>query len=135
MPIPPSQSNVWLRESASVSVSFWVELQGGQLYKAPVSKQQNIINRVMDYCRPWDWSQVGLVICWPFLQTLLYLCPCIHLDRTYFGWKVLWVGWCPYPSSGDPTWLQEVASSGSISPLLGISPKVMCTDSWELPTP
>jgi hypothetical protein len=26
--------------------------------------------------------------------------PIFLLDRTYFGSKVLWVGWCPYLSTG-----------------------------------
>jgi hypothetical protein len=38
--------------------------------------------------------------------------------------KILWVGLYPYPSTEGPAWLQEVASSGFISPILGISAKV-----------
>jgi hypothetical protein len=37
-------------------------------------------------------------------------------SRTYFGLKVLWAGWYPYPSTYSPAWLLEVATSGSISP-------------------
>ena len=40
------------------------------------------------------------------------------LDRTNLGSKVLWVDWYPYPSTGDPAWLQEVAPLGSMSLLL-----------------
>ena len=40
-----------------------------------------------------------------------------HLaGRTPFVWKALQVFPRPYPSIGSPAWLQEVATSGSISP-------------------
>ena len=42
--------------------------------------------------------QVGSVIGWPFLQCLSILF--FFVDRTNFGSKVLWVGWCLYSSVG-----------------------------------
>ena len=56
--------------------------------------------------------------------------PAFLLDRTNFGWKVLWVGYHPYPSTGSSAWLQEVASSGSMSLLR--QAKLFSIDSWEL---
>ena len=67
---------------------------------------------------PWDGSQVGSIIGWTSSQSLLHLVLAFLIDRTNFGSKVLWMGWCPYLSTGGPAWLQEVASSGSISLLL-----------------
>jgi hypothetical protein len=42
------------------------------------------------------------------------------------------VGWCPYCSGGIPAWLQEVVSSGSMSPMLWVTAKVPI-DSWAPP--
>ena len=59
--------------------------------------------------------------------------PALLADRKNLGLKVLWVSWYPFHPLGNPVWLQEVASSGSISPLLRILAKVTLTDSWEPP--
>jgi hypothetical protein len=48
-----------------------------------------------------------------------------------FTSKVLWVDWWPYSSTGGPAWQQEVATSGSISLLLGLSAKVILIDYWK----
>jgi hypothetical protein len=40
------------------------------------------------------------------------------VDRTKIGSKVLWVGWCLHLSTGSSAWLQKMATSGSMSPLL-----------------
>jgi hypothetical protein len=45
------------------------------------------------------------------------LVPAFLVDRINFGLKVLWVGWSPFSFTGVPSWLQEVVSSGSISPM------------------
>lgn len=37
-----------------------------------------------DESRPWDESQVGLVIGWPFSQTLLHIFLVFLSDRTHF---------------------------------------------------
>lgn len=34
------------------------------------------------------------------------------------------IGWCPYNPTGVPAWVQEVASSNSISPVLCVTAKV-----------
>ena len=31
--------------------------------------------------------------------------PAHLVGKTHFGFKVLWVGWYPYPSTGSPAWL------------------------------
>jgi hypothetical protein len=62
----------------------------------------------------WDLSQVRLVIGW-FSQSLLHLCPCSFCRQNKFWSKILWVGCCPYPSTGSPVWLQEVGTSSFIS--------------------
>lgn len=31
--------------------------------------------------------------------------------------KGLWLGWCPSPSPGSLSWLQEIADSVSVSPI------------------
>ena len=39
----------------------------------------------------------------------------VLIERTHFGLKVLWVGYCPYPSTESSAGLEEIATSGSIS--------------------
>ena len=46
---------------------------------------------------------------------------------------VFYMGCCPYLFTGSPVWLQEVATSGSVSPLLGVSARVTLVDSLSLP--
>jgi uncharacterized membrane protein (DUF106 family) len=94
-----------------------VEPLRGQV--APVCKHDRVslIVLVIGAC-PWDGSQVGLVIGWPFPQSLLPpLSPAFLVDRIDFGLKVLWVGWYLYCSTGVPAWLQKVAFSDSMSPM------------------
>jgi len=57
--------------------------------------------------------------------------PAFLLDRANLGSKGLWVDWYPYPSTRSLTWLQEMDSSGSMSPLLGFLAKVPHIHSWE----
>ena len=47
-----------------------------------------------------DQSVVGhsISLCYIFVSVLL-------VGRINFGLKVIWVGWCPYPSTGSPAWL------------------------------
>jgi hypothetical protein len=65
----------------------------------------------------WDGSQVGPVIGWSFAQSLLSPVPAFLTVRINFGWKVLWVGWFLYHSTGVPVWLQDMAYSYSTSPV------------------
>ena len=66
--------------------------------------------------------------------SLISIFVCVFLlDRTNFGSKVLLVGWCTHISTGDPVWLLELDSSGSMSQLLGYLAKVTCIDSWGPP--
>jgi hypothetical protein len=49
----------------------WVEPLRGQL--APVCKHNSVILILSETCVcPWDGSQVGTVIGWPFSQSLLH---------------------------------------------------------------
>lgn len=57
--------------------------------------------------------------------------PVYLVGRDIFGWKVLWVGCCPPPSTGNPAWLQEVAISVSLSLAPGVSPRVTPISSQE----
>ena len=72
----------------------------------------------------WLWIGLSFGIC--SISAFL-------LDWTNLGLKVLWSGWCPYPSTEHPDWLQDVASSGFLCLLLGILAKVNRIDSWEPP--
>lgn len=81
---------------------------------------------------PWIGSQVGPVIGWPFLQSLLLLCPSISFRQGKFGVESIVDGLVSLSLSlsGGPVWLQEVTSSGSMSPLLGMLAKVTHIDFW-----
>ena len=81
---------------------------------------------------PWDRSQVGLVIGWPFSWSLLYLCPCTSCMHDKFWIKGLGLDWCPYSPAGSPAWLQKVATLGSYPPLLVLA-RVALIDSLEPP--
>ena len=60
----------------------------------------------------------------PLLSGFIFFVPEFLLVRNNSGSKNLKMRWWPIP-------VLEVVSSGSISPLLGISAKVACTESWE----
>jgi hypothetical protein len=45
--------------------------------------------------------------------------PAHLVGRTDCRLKVLWLGWCPSPSTGNLAWFQEMASSGSVFPTGG----------------
>ena len=53
------------------------------------------------------------------------------LDRKNSGSEILLMGRWPHASTRGHVYLLEVVSSGSISPLLGISAKVIPIGSWE----
>jgi hypothetical protein len=70
------------------------------------------------------------VFCFGFL----FVCFCffkIEILSLNFWSKVLWMS-CYYFSTGPPAWLQEVTSSGSMSPPLGVLAKVTYIKFWEL---
>ena len=68
-PQPPS--TVWLWVCVSVWVSCWVEPLWGQ--HAPVCKHNRVSLVVLGIgACPWDGSLVGLVITWPFPQSLFH---------------------------------------------------------------
>ena len=95
---------------------------------APVCKHSRVSLIVLRIgACPWDGSQNGPVIRWPFLQ---FLCSifCIIVDRMNLRLKVLWVGWCLYHFTRVPAWPQEVISSGSISSIQWVTAKVTLID-------
>jgi hypothetical protein len=84
---------------------------------------------------PWDESQVGPIIGWPFPPPFLPLSPVSEflVDKINIGLKVLYIGWYPYWCTRVPDWLQEVACSGSISPMLWVTAMVTPINSWAPP--
>jgi hypothetical protein len=70
---------------------------------------------------------------WPFLQSLFHLWTYTSFKQDKIYLKILWVCLYLYTSTGDPAWRQEMASSGSIVPLLDILSKVTSIDFWEPP--
>ena len=42
--------------------------------------------------------------------------PRLLVGRTHFGFKIFWVSYCPYASTESTHWIEEMATSGSISP-------------------
>lgn len=59
--------------------------------------------------------------------------PAFLTYRINLGLKVLCIDRCLYCSSGVPAWLQDMASSGSISPMRWVTDKVTPIDSWVPP--
>ena len=92
---------------------------------APVCKHHRVsVIPGIGVC-PWDESQVGLVIGWPFPQSLIHFCPCISFRQDKF-WVESSVGGLVFNfSTGVTAWLQEVASSCSIFSLLLFSAKII----------
>jgi hypothetical protein len=83
----------------------------------------------------WYGSQVGLVIGCPFPQSLLHLCPCTSYRQDTFWVEGFMDGLMSISLHWEPAWLQEVAISGSISPLRGVSARATPIDSLEPPHP
>ena len=78
-----------------------------------------------------DWClSTGCVSSWPFYCLAIpsvsapSFVPAFLVDRTNLELKVLWVDHCLYPLTKGTVWLQEVTTSGSIVPLLGVSTKI-----------
>ena len=113
--------------SVSVWVSGWVELLRGQ--HAPVCKnnRESLIILGIGAC-PWAGSQVGLVRGWPSVS-VQFPKPAFLVDKINVELKVLWVGWYLCHSTGVLAWQQEVASSGSISPVLWVTTEAIPIDS------
>ena len=45
--------------------------------------------------------QVGPITRWAFPESLLHFSHAFLLDRINFGSRVVYMGWCPYPSTGE----------------------------------
>lgn len=73
--------------------------------------------------------QVEHFVGWP--QFLYHLYPSTFCRWKNCRLKFLWLGWYPNPSTGCLAWLQEMANSGSISPLWGVLTRFISVDCWE----
>jgi hypothetical protein len=86
-----------------------------------------------------NWASYWLVT---LSDSVLSPIPAFLVNRVNLESKVLWVGWCPYHYIGVPAWLQEMTSSGSISPVK-VTPQLilfypLCqvsVMSWRCPLP
>jgi hypothetical protein len=65
--------------------------------------QQSITNSVRGCL-----SHEGWVSSWGSFSLCSIFMPAYLVGRTNLGLKVLWVGWCPSPSTGSPAWIQEI---------------------------
>lgn len=93
---------------------------------------------IIDSGRNWTLP-IGWVSIWGshwlaihFLSALT-----LSLDILWAGHiliKGMWEDGCLYPSTGRPSWLQEVTTSGSISPLLGVLARVTSREILRPPT-
>jgi hypothetical protein len=87
--------------------------QGTVMLGSCLQAQQSVINSVRGWRSHMDGSQVGAVI--GFLHLCSIFIPAYLVGKTNFGLKVFWVDWCHLTTSGSPAWLQEGATSVSIS--------------------
>jgi hypothetical protein len=123
LPSPP-HGCLWV--SASVSVSCSMKPLRRQWCWAPVCKHSRVSFLVSKFdshlggvscwavhwlALTWEGSRAGPVIGWPFPRY-----PCfIFIPVQILGWRFCgWVDVSP-PFTGSPSWLQEVATSVSIS--------------------
>ena len=67
---------------------------------------------------PWMGLKLGLSLDGLCFSLCSIFVPVFLLDRTNFVSKVWWVGWCSYLSSVGPAWLQNVAFTESMSPIV-----------------
>lgn len=77
----------------------------------------------MGWVSRWDSHWLAI----PPVSALVFA-PAHLVFRKHFGLKALWVGYCPYLCTGSPAWLQEVVTSASIPPLLGVSGRAFPID-------
>lgn len=81
---------------------------------------------------PWDGSQFGLVTGPPFPQCLLHFCPCSSFRLGQF-WVSIWLWDDNSFSHLMPCPTLQVSSTGSLSPLLGISLRTKLWPASHLP--
>jgi hypothetical protein len=138
-PTIPKTNEVTLTDSQCLSVGLciWLnQLLGGASHRTAMLescwKHDSIVNSVRLVFAH------GMCLLYRLLLDLSLslfsiLHPCISCRQNKFWAKILWVGWCPYRSTGVSAWLQEVASSGSISPMLWGPVKVTPLIFWVPP--
>jgi hypothetical protein len=78
-------------------------------------------------------SSLASYIGWPFLPFLFHLCACISFRLDTFWVESFIDEWVSFSSSGGPAWLQGVAFSASMSPVLGILPNITTLAFGNLP--
>ena len=61
------------------------------------------------------------------------LIPTFPVDRTDLWFKVYWMCWCSYCSTGVPAWLQRGGSFRLHIPMLWVTAKFTPIDSWAPP--
>lgn len=116
---------MWLWVSAlSESAAGWSLSEDSFLLAASVAEDHNSVR---------DWCLRGWLLIGDPPGPAPSPLPVCLVDRMNFGLEVVWAGWCSHRSTEVPAWLQEVASSGSISPVLCVTAKVTPIDSWILP--
>jgi len=62
----------------------------------------------------WMGFKLGWLFVGYSFSVFSFLTLHFFLDRTNLRSKVLWVHWCPYPSSRGPACVQKLISSGSM---------------------
>ena len=92
---------------------------------------QSISNCIRVWCPSMRWipSWTGHWMAFPSVS--LHFCSCSSFRQEQFWIKNSKSWWVAPSCTGGPVYLLEVVSSGSISPLFGISVEVTPTESWE----
>jgi hypothetical protein len=90
---------------------------------------ENVINSVRNGLSLMEWvsSWASYIFVRPLNFCSIFI-PVSLVGRKNCVSKVLWLSWCLHPSTGCLEWLQEVAVSGSVSPL-GLLARVTLIDS------
>jgi hypothetical protein len=130
--VPCVQSDGWLQTSASVWVRLWQRLSGDnhtRLLSASASWYHQQCLGSVSVCG-MD-PQVGQTLDGLFFSLCSTLCPCISFRQEQFWVNIFEMGGGPHPSTGDRACLLDMVSTGSLSPLLGISTNVIFIGSWE----
>jgi hypothetical protein len=95
----------------------WIELEDIILSEATqIQKDRHGMHSLISGSCPWDGSEVGAVIDWPFLQSLWHLGPCISCRQDTFWVKGFVGGLILIPPLGVTLYWWEL-----IFPLLVVS--------------
>ena len=109
------------------------------IWRNSVSKKQNNkqTNKKDEYQQLVLTHEICLKLCQLLVGHFLSLCSILVslflVDRMNFGLKVLWMGLCPYPSTGEGLAWQQEDTLASIAQLLSMSAKITPIDFGESP--